>query len=215
MKHRPGELVIHPGSRWRRLGSIGRGAAINWVLPVLLACSLTIALHRRLYPPVVKVAVVQRSGFGPLRLRLQLPLHHAGIPEPLVVCGEIGSASLVYVRLLPHARARVGIEFWGLELDQGPEFPLSADDAQIVVTCEVPAFYPEEGSAAWGKVARDVQSRRRHEFRVAVDGIVRLEGRVNYRLPEHAPIYFGANPLGGSFVSSLLTAKILQVSQEF
>jgi hypothetical protein len=180
-----------------------------------LACGLTIALHRGLYPPAFEVPIVQRAAYGPVRLRLKLPLYHGGIPEPLVVCGKLDNAYLVYIRLLPKRRARVGVEFWGLELDQGPEFALAADDAQIDVACDLPAFYPEEGDPAWGKVAREEQRLRRHQFRITVDGRVRLEGRVDYKLPVHSPIYFGANPLGGSFVSGLLTARILRVSQEF
>jgi hypothetical protein len=192
-----------------------RAATLNFFAPVLLAWVLTHALYAHLHPAPATADVQRHAGFGQVTLRLKLPGTSAGIPEPLISCGNVGEASLVFIRLLPKGRAKVGVEFWGLEMDQGPEFELPSADAEIVVTCTLPAFYPQEGDGAWGRVPPEIRKRRSSEFSIAVDGVVRLKGSVDYREPKHSPIYFGANPLGGSFVSDKFTGTILQIAQGF
>jgi hypothetical protein len=188
---------------------------VNIVAPVLLAWVITQALHIYLHPSDVRDSRASHNAYGPVRLRLKLPGTHAGIPEPLISCGSIGNASLVFIRLLPKSRAKVGVEFWNLELDQGPEFPLPAADGEIEVACYLPAFYPKEGDDEWGAISPEIQRRRRHEYLITVNGSVRLKGSVNYDEPEHAPIYLGVNPLGGSFVSNRFTGQILRHTQHF
>jgi len=189
--------------------------ALGVAAPILLAWTLTHALHRHLHPQDVRDAEVSRNGYGKVRLRLKLPGTNAGIPEPLISCGITGNASLVFIRLLPKSRAKVGVEFWGLELDQGPEFALPAADAEIDLACDLPALYPEEGDRAWGSTPPEVQQLRNHEYVIAVNGVVRLRGVVNYRQAPHSPLYLGINPLGGSFVSNSFTGKVLLNSQKF
>jgi hypothetical protein len=181
--------------------------------PILLAWAVTRVIHHHLYPSDVRDAAAKYNGYGQVTLRLKLPGTHEKIPEPLISCGKIGNASLVFIKLLPNSRARVGVEFWYLELDQGPEFALPAMDAEIEVTCAMPAFYPEEGNEAWGNLSTNVQKRRRSEYIISVNGVVRLKGSVVYVEPPHSPIYFGVNPLGGSFVSSVFTGRILSIVQ--
>jgi hypothetical protein len=87
-------------------------------------------------------------------------------------------------------------------------------DAEIEVTCAMPTFYPEVGSPAWGDITSNVQRRRRSEYIISVNGVQRLKGSVAYVEPQHSPIYYGVNPLGGSFVSSMFTGKILRIVQK-
>ena len=200
-----------------RILRASRGVALGVALPILLAWAITHALHRR--PQAVAVAAKEPppalSGYGQLRLRLKLPGTNAGIAEPLISCGVAGDASLVFIKLLPKSRAKVGVEFWGAELDQGEEFALPAADAEIDLACDLPAFYPAEGDAAWGRTPAEVQKLRRNEFVITVDGVVRLRGSIAYPLAPHSPLYLGANPLGGSFVSNRFTGGILANSQTF
>lgn len=187
----------------------------DFLLPVALAWAATAALHRVLHPADVRDAVAAANGYGKVRLHVKLPGTHAGIPEPLLSCGRIGNASLVFIRLLPGGRARVGVEFWNLELDQGPEFALPAADAELDITCSLPALYPPEGDPAWGAIAPALQHQRRHEYLITVDGRAELRGVVDYLEPLHSPLYVGTNPLGGSFVSSRFTGRILTTDQRF
>jgi hypothetical protein len=191
-----------------------RDLALGVGAPILLAWVLAHALHRRLYPQNVRVSEVSNNTYGKVRLRLKLPGTSAGIPEPLISCGITGNASLVFIRLLPKNRAKVGVEFWGLELDQGEEFALPAADAEIDVACDLPALYPGEGETSWGSTPPEVQKLRSHEYVIAVNGVARLRGSVTYTQAPHSPLYFGANPLGGSFVSNSFTGKILLKSQK-
>ena len=198
-----------------RLLLAGRAATLNVLLPLALAAALTRALHVRLHAGDVREAVAAPPSLGPVTLHLRLPGTHAGIPEPLVCCGQVGNAAMVFIRLLPHSQARVGVEFWGLELYQGEVFAVPAPDAVIDVTCAVPALFPPEGDAAWGEITTVAQRRRLSEYIIAVNGTTRLKGSVTYREPPGSPVYYGANPMGGSFVSSLFTGTILHVRRTF
>jgi hypothetical protein len=203
--------------QWRRPSFVGktwqkcRMPVLNFLLPVLLAWVCMGILHRQVYGSALKEP--ERNAYGPVKLRIKLPGMSAGIPEPLVVCGRTGNASMVYIRLLGGNRARVGVEFWGLELSQGEEFSVASADAELELVCEVPAFFPEEGSAAWRNVPPDLRQRRLGGYRVTVDGVVRLEGSTHYRQPPRSGLYFGENPLGGSFISAKFTGTILKATQ--
>jgi hypothetical protein len=95
---------------------------------------------------------------------------------------------------------------------EGEPFALPASN-QIEVTCSLPAFFPEAGSRRWGDVPASLQQLRRTEYSIKVDGVVRLGGQIAYDQPRHARLYFGVNPVGGSWVSNLFTGKVLKVSQ--
>jgi hypothetical protein len=192
-----------------------RFVASNLLVPILLAWVLTRALHKHLHPLDVRDSVARRNAYGQMTLWLKLPGTHAGIPEPLISCGRIGNASLVFIRLLPNSRAKVGVEFWGQELAQGQEFALPAMDGEIEVTCTVPAFYPARGDPQWDGITASAQQRRCNEYIIAVNGTIRLRGSVTYAEPSRSPVYVGVNPLGGSFVSSAFTGTILRVVQQF
>ena len=155
----------------------------------------------------------QHHTFGPLTLRLKLPGTNAGIPEPLCSIGEPGRASLIFIRLLKGSRAKVGVEFWGNELSEGDVFQLPAADAEIEVTCYVPAFFPSADDPVWGATPAGRKNQLVREYRILVDGIERLHGSTPYVEPEGSPLYIGANPLGGSFVSNLFTGKVLAVKR--
>ncbi len=187
-------------------------AGLNVALPALLGWVLAVQLHSRLEPES-NFAAPQR-GYGHVQMRLRLPGTAGGIPEPLVVCGVPGKATLVYIRLLSRARAKVGVEFWGIAAFESDVFALPAADAQIDVDCFIPALFPAEGSRRWGGVPPEIQALRRGQYRIRVGGVTRLEGRLSYGQPDRPTFYLGRNPLGGSIVSDFLTAKILAERQE-
>lgn len=191
----------------------GRPVLVNVMLPILLAWGVTAGLHRHLYGVAPGAPVAERNTYGPVRLRIKLPGTSAGIPEPLVVCGRPGNASMVYIRLLPGNRARIGVEFWGMELSQGEEFELPAATAELEVVCYLPAFFPEAGSSAWEKMAPDLRRQRGSQYLITVDGTPRLQGFTNYIQPPRSGWYVGVNPLGGSFISSRFTGTILAARQ--
>jgi hypothetical protein len=189
--------------------------ALNVVVPVLLAWILTRGLHRHLYRPDVRDGAPNGNSFGPVRIRLKLPGTWEGIPEPVLVCGRPGNASLVYIRLLAGSRAKVGVEFWGLRADQSEEFPVPSPDAEIEITCYLPALFPEVGDSDWGNLSPEIQRARRGEYFITVNGVVRLNARVDYKQPPHSFIYLGENPVGGSLVSDRFTGFVIGSSQRF
>jgi hypothetical protein len=183
------------------------------VLPLALAWAATHLLHRALYPAPPPGAARRDGAFGPVSLRLKLPGTQAGIAEPLLVCGEPGSATLVYIKLLPGARAVVGIEFWGFEARHSEEFSVGAPDAEIRVDCLFPALFPGPSDPYWDGFSPELAALRRSTYYLAVNGRVRLTGRVDYPQRPHPGLYFGENPLGGSLVSSRFTGVVVSARQ--
>ncbi len=203
----PTRIGLGALARWR-------GAAMHFALPILAAWLLTHAINDRIHPRAPKPPTdLTGEQFGAVRMEVKLPGTCAGIPEPLLVCGRPGSASLVYIRLMSGNRARVGVEFWGLRADEGDPFPLSAQDAVLAVTCYLPALFPEEGDPYWGNLAPALQRLRRTQYFIAVDGVVRLKGTLAYPQPLHSPIYLGVNPIGGSVVSNRFTGAVVSSQQ--
>lgn len=147
--------------------------------------------------------------FGPVTLVVRLPGTSAGIEEPLVTVGRPGKATLVFIRLLADSKARVGIEFWGVNAVEGAPFKLSRADAQITLTISFPALFPGFGAPEWQMVPEPEQRRLLSQYVVAVDGVVRLKGSANYDEPPGSPVYIGKNPLGGSFVSDVFSGTLL------
>jgi hypothetical protein len=166
-------------------------------------------IHRHHYGSHWHLHSAQATSFGPVSLKLKLPGTAGRIPEPILVCGNPGRASLVYIRLLRNARAKVGVEFWGLGAYESDEFALPSASATIVLTCSLPALFPAKGSGWWKATPAAEQERLRHEYSLGVDGVVRLKGSVEYLQPDDSPIYFGVNPIGGSLVSERFTGSIL------
>lgn len=196
---------------WRAI----RHILSHWLLPILLAWVLTGALHHWIYPADVRNAEPTDNSYGKVRMTVRLPGTHAGVPEPLLTCGKMGNAALVYIRLLPDNRARIGVEFWNVGLYQGPEFELSSADAEIEITCYLPMLFPKVDDPEWAFMPKELRQIRRSQYLVTVDRVVRLQGEVNYSNDPHPPLYLGLNPLGGSFVTDRFTGVVLRSEQIF
>jgi hypothetical protein len=190
-----------------------RWATVNFLLPILLAWLLATALHNHLHPSDDRPVAPNGDRFGPISIKIGLPGTIGGLPEPLLVCGRTGNAELVYIRILAHSKARVGVEFWGLRADESDTFDLPSMDAVLDVKCYLPAFFPKEGDDYWRNLPASIQGSRRTQYFIVIDNVVRLKGPSKYDIRPHSPIYFGRNPLGGSLVSDSFTGRILRTSQ--
>ncbi len=197
-----------------RLPGSFRQTLANFALPIAFAWVAVASFHA-LYAPVDPTVFAPKAhSFGAIRMRLKLPGTWGGIDEPILICGKPGKASLVYIKLFYHAKAKVGIEFWGFRAFESPEFDLPAQDAQIELACSIPALYPAAGDPEWQAMSAAAETHLLRNYIIAVDGVVRLSGQVDYGQDPHMPVYLGVNPLGGSFVSNEFTGKILSASQK-
>ena len=204
----------------RRLGTLAAAC-----VAALLALPVTRRLLVGKSPPRPHAAAVAEapaapllpaygSGFGAVTLQIKLPGTFAGIPEPLLVCGRPGQAALVYIRLLTNARAKVGIEFWGLGSMESDPFPVLAQDAYIEITCLLPCLFPGPGDPAWKVTPASAREDLGRTFSITVNDVVRLKGPVAY--PQSPPVahYYGHNPVGGSLVSDRFTGMIVSAYQK-
>ena len=191
-----------------------RFAVLNLLVPLLASWLLVQLLDYSFYPhPLLdsKASLL----YGPLSLTLKLPGTAAGIEEPLVAVGKPGVATLVYVRLLKDAHAKVGIEFWGFKAWESSAFAVPSQDARIKVDISFPALFPARDSSAWGWVSDTKKQYLLTHFSIAVNHVVQVNGTTPYVMPPDSPTYIGLNPLGGSFVSSAFTGTVLSSSRTF
>ena len=194
---------------WRKCRFLGS----NFLLPVLLGVLGAHLAHRRLYPPDVMQTAPKGASYGTISVRFKLPGTSAGIPEPLLTVGKQGNASIVYIRLINRARAKVGVQFVGLQPIEGDVFNLPAMDAEIEVTFFLPALFAPMGDPAWGGMPPPLQEIRKKRFYILVDNVVRAKGPIDYVQPAHAPVYVGENPVGGSYVTDRFSGTVLAAAQ--
>ena len=148
-------------------------------------------------------------------MTIRLPGTCAGIPEPLLTCGEPGRAVFVYIRIVGKTRALIGVALWGQPPVEGPEFDLPSPQAVLHVVYFLPVFFPGEKDSRWGAREQSDRVRLRSSVKVDVDGVERLSAPQHDPLAEGPPIYLGANPLGGSVVSDFFTGTVVEWSQSF
>jgi hypothetical protein len=193
------------------LGRIGR---LTWlvVLPALAAWWISSLLFYRVHPETVKHPP-PRADFGPFRMTIRLPGTCAGIPEPLLTCGEPGKAVFIYIRIVGKTRALIGVDLWGQPPVEGPEFSVPSPQAELKLVCRLPVFFPDEMDSSWGKEDNAMRHRLRSSFQVVVDGVERASGPLNYPMAQRPPVYVGANPIGGSVVSDFFTGTVTGSSQ--
>ena len=204
-------VALSPGANVSWLGSLTR-IVTTLVLPVALAWGFVHFLHGRLHRGDIREVPAIAAAPGPITLRVKLPGHHAGIAEPIVVLGRSGQAVMVYLKLFPHNQVRIGIEFWGRRSDESALFSVPCAEAQLAITCFLPALFPPEGDPQWGGVPARLQTLRRTRYYLTVDRVVRLTAPVDYPMDPHPNLYLGLNPLGGSIVSDRFTGSILNAS---
>ena len=183
------------------------------LIPILAAWTIVSYIPKSYYPKNPDASRMRPGSYGPVKMRLRLPGTAAGIPEPVLSCGRAGKASLIYVRLLKNARAKVGIDFWGLTSVESKEFQLPASDAEIEFDCSIPAFHCWRDDPDWEDMTPARRERLRGEYVIAVNGAVQLKGTVNYPQEAHAQVFIGVNPLGGSLVSDIFTGSVVNVMQ--
>jgi hypothetical protein len=180
------------------------------------AIAREIAAKRAAEPPPKPrpdLAVPAADGYGEIRLRLKLPGTAAAIPEPIFSCGVPGNASLVYVRHLPGAQLKVGVEFWSYRAFESEAFAVPAPDATITVSLSLPCLYANIGDPAWHGMPELIQRELHGRYSIKIDGVERLGGPLEYRQPARATRYYGLNPIGGSLVSAAYTGRVESVEQ--
>jgi len=167
-----------------------------------------LGVRRGGYPPL-PAGGLGNSDFGAVRMVVWLPAAAAGTPEPLLVVGVPNHAALGYVRVLPGGKVKLGAEFWGVGAYESEELAAPSDMPTEIVL-HLPALYPPVGDPRWGAVPRDVQVARRSRMALLLNGRVVLEREVRETPVPPAPVAFGKNPVGGSWVGEKFTGRLIQ-----
>ena len=167
-----------------------------------------LSVRRGGYPPL-PAAGLSNADHGAARMVVWLPAAAAGVPEPLMVVGKEGNATLGYVRVLPGGKARFGAEFWGVGAFEGEPVAAPPDVATEIIY-HFPALYPPVGDPRWGDVPRATQEARRSRLTIVVNGKVVFDRAVSATQAPSAPVAFGQNPVGGSWVSGKFSGRVVQ-----
>jgi len=168
-----------------------------------------VAARRGGYPtvPGEKLETGQQTEAGAVQVTARMPAHAAGVPEPMVVVGVTGDATMGFVRVLPGGRIKVGVEIWGVGAYESDPVPApSTRDTEIVFA--FPALFPPVGDPRWGTVPAAEQEALRSQITLSVNGRVVLQRRVEAPPPKMAPVHFAENPVGGSYVTSAFTGQM-------
>lgn len=156
--------------------------------------------------------VPDRSRLGAVSFSLQLPAAAAGVPEPLLVAGSPGDALLGYVRVLGSDRIRVGFELWGRGAFESEPVTVPAEKP-VRIAFYFPGFFPPAGDARWEGTDLPRQEELKANVFVTVNDAIAVRHSLgNWRVPS-APLSFGVNPAGGSWVGQSFTGRILQVTR--
>lgn len=166
-------------------------------------------VHRSGYPPLPAGRGLGNVDYGAARMIAWLPAAAAGVPEPLLVVGIPGQATLGYVRVLPGGKAKVGAEFWGFGAFESEKIAAASDSATEIIF-HFPALYPPVGDPRWGKVSLAAQEARRSRLTILVNGRVVLDQEVKPTGAPSAPVFLGRNSVGGSWVTNKFTGRLLQ-----
>lgn len=158
--------------------------------------------------PAIAAGGEGESGYGAAALRIRFPLNAAGVPEPLVTVGLPSHATLGYVRVLPGGKVKLGAEFWGVGVIESDEIT-AAGDVPADVTFHFPALYPPAGDPGWGGVDRATQEARRSRLTILLNGRIVLDREVNAPVQPSAPVSFGENPVGGSWVTNKFSGRLV------
>jgi hypothetical protein len=150
--------------------------------------------------------------FGAVKMSVVLPAAAAGVPEPLLVIGMPGNASLCFVRVIPGGKAKLGVEFWGVGSYESEEL-VAPSDVTTEVELRIPALYPPVGDARWGDISPATQQSLRSHVTLLLNGRTALHREIVSASVEPAPTSYGFNHVGGSWVYPKFTGQLQAVSR--
>lgn len=140
-----------------------------------------------------------------LRLRVRLRAQPPGTREPLVVTGRTGAGELLGLEHLAGGEIRFVLDSWGQPMRASR--PLRVEHGkprEIDVTL---------GALATVDDATALRGAHAGPLRVKLDGAVVWEERSDYHVAEHAEVYVGRNPLGGTSCGPAFSGEILAVER--
>lgn len=189
---------------------------VQGLASIVLGYFLTAALHSRIYPaprPPVTVVPLSNGGPGKVHLRLKLAGTTPGTPEPIFTAGVSGHAMQFFIRVQPGATATLGVDLWGYRLLESQPFALSKLNEEMDVVLSLPMLLPPDTDPIWVGLTERARQFWKNHIIIQQNGKCVIFSDSKYDMPVNSPIYYGLNPLGGSFVSNRYTGKILLVKK--
>lgn len=161
--------------------------------------------ERGAFTPAERAEAIARlqtkSAGGALRLRVRLQAQPAGTREPLVVTGRTGAGEILLLEHLGGGEVRFALDSWGQPLRTSAKTRLEPGrEHQLRVTL---------GALATVDDATALRGAHAGPLRVAIDGVTVWQEWTDYHLAEHAEVFIGRNPIGGTSCGSVFSGEIL------
>ncbi|MBL9199528.1 MAG: hypothetical protein JNL39_03435, partial [Opitutaceae bacterium] len=140
-----------------------------------------------------------------LRLRVRLVRQSPGTREPLVVTGRTGAGELLALEHLAAGEIRFVLDSWGQPLRASRPVRVEYERPhEIDVTL---------GALVTVDDATVLRGAHAGPLRVKVNGAVVWEERSDYHVAEHAEVYVGRNPIGGTSCGLRFSGEILSAER--
>ncbi len=141
------------------------------------------------------------GGGATLRLQVRFKAQAAGTREPLVVTGRTGAGEIFAVEHLAGGEVRFVLDSWGQPMRASP--PRKIDFAAVhdlEVTMAALATVDDATLLSGGRAG---------PLRVRLDGATVWEDHTDYHAAEHAEVYVGRNPIGGTSCGPVFAGDVL------
>ena len=148
---------------------------------------------------------------GPLRLKLQFPLHQEEQTEPLIVTGYTGKGDFVYVRYMKDGRVRFGYDHWGLGGGESESVQLDQTRRSEVVI-SIGAMIPPKTDQIYFNNG-DLGTLRENVV-ISVNGRVVLSTKMISHPALPSSITVGKNNIGGSSTTDFFSGEITSITSE-
>lgn len=155
-------------------------------------------------PPVA----IDEPGYGGISLSVHPVGPAANLRQPLATCGAPGRAVLAFMRRISATSATFGVEVWGRGAWESEPVPLRSDH-DFDVEISLGSLLPPLDSQQWENVPPESRAKAKGMIRIRVNGqqvFERAEATPEFT---RVGVYYGLNPIGGSYVGAELTDKIV------
>lgn len=148
--------------------------------------------------------------YGPIRVRFLLPRRQTGRSQPLVVTGQTGHGTNIFVTYVDEHHVKLGADIWGTLLESPVLRAEYGQEQEVIVNAS--GLYPHDHPAVRA-LPPAVLAQAREDFVVTFNGTVALRARRLAYESAVAEVTVGETRIGGSLTQPKFVGRILAVDR--